>query len=492
MTHWRRLVLAVLAIAVGCGVFAQATHAASDDEYYELMKIFVDTFEQIDRNYVTQVDRRELVEAAMRGMIVKLDPYSSYIDNKEFKSFNEHVEQEFGGIGIHVDVDDQTRQLFVTMPLPGTPAYKAGIRPNDRILEIDDKLTSDFPVGKEMESAISLIKGKPGTTVKIKVGHIGSDVPETFDITRATIKSPTVLGDRYDSKGEPIYMIDDKEKIAYVRLTSFGRNSTEEMQDVLAKLTKDGMRALILDLRFNPGGLLSAATAISDYFISEGVIVSTKGRNTEEHVVRAKRGGTYSGFPMAILVNRYSASASEIVSACLQDHKRAIIVGERTWGKGSVQNVIELEGGKSAIKLTTASYHRPSGKNIHRFPKATEKDEWGVMPDEGYVVPMSGDEMKKLFETRHDREKIPESDSTTLTALVDKQLDTGVEAVKKLLAEGKPIVEQPVQKAVTDEKKPEAKKADGTSMTDPVLQRSYVEAILEFWRLLPERRVTVL
>jgi len=489
MTHWRRSYLAIWTVLICGGLFANTTRAATEDEYYELMKVFVDTFEQIDRNYVTQVDRRELIEAAMRGMIVKLDPYSQYIDNKEIKVFNEHVEQEFGGIGIQVNWDDRSHQLIVSMPLPGTPAYKAGVHINDRILEIDEKPVADFPNNKEMEMAVSMIKGKPGTIVKLKVLHMGSENPETFDITRATIKSPTVQGDHYDSKSDWVYMIDEKEKIAYVRLTSFGRNSSEELHDVLVKLTRDGMRGLILDLRFNPGGLLTAATSISDFFISDGVIVSTKGRNTEEHVVRARKGGTFNGFAMVVLVNRYSASASEIVSACLQDHKRAIIVGERTWGKGSVQNVIELEGGKSAIKLTTASYHRPSGKNIHRFPKATEKDEWGVMPDEGYDVKMSNQEMEEMWNTRLKRERSSLDGTAPPTKLVDKQLDAAIEAIKKQMGEGKQAGDQPADKPVDDEKKPEEKKPDGTSMIRPALRRSFVDAILEFWQLRPQQRL---
>lgn len=489
MTHWRRYCLAILAVLICGGLFCNTTRAASEDEYYELMKIFVDTFEQIDRNYVTQVDRRELIEAAMRGMIVKLDPYSQYIDNKELKGFNEHVEQEFGGIGIQVRYDDRSNQLYVTMPLPGTPAHKAGVHINDRILEIDDKPVADFPHNREMEMAVSLIKGKPGTVVKLKVMHIGNETPETIDITRATIKSPTVEGDHYDAKSEWVYMIDDKEKIAYVRLSSFGRNSAEEMHDVLVKLTRDGMRGLILDLRFNPGGLLTAATAISDFFVSEGVIVSTKGRNTEEHVVRARKGGTFNGFSMVVLVNRFSASASEIVSACLQDHKRAIIVGERTWGKGSVQNVIELEGGKSAIKLTTASYHRPSGKNIHRFPKATEQDEWGVMPDEGYEVKMTIPEMEAMNKARRERER-PSGDSPVPPPAdhTDKQLEKAVEAIKKQLAEGKPNGEAAADKPDNVEKKPDEKKPNDTSMVSPTQRRSFVDAILEFWKLRPQQR----
>lgn len=336
MMQWRRFLLVVLLTTVSSSLFVTSAPAASEDEYYELMKVFVDTFEEIDRNYVTQVDKRELVEAAMRGMLLKLDPYSSYIDKQELRSFNEHVDQEFGGIGIQVTIDPKTRQLMVMTPLPGTPAYKAGVLAGDRILEIDDKPTADFQEGREMDSAINLMRGKPGVVVKIKLLHEGSESPETIQVTRATIKTPTVYGDHYDSKGEWSFFLDEKEKIGYIRLTSFGRNSAEELHDALLKLQKEGMRALILDMRFNPGGLLTAATAIADFFISNGVIVSTKGRNTEEQFVKAKKAGTFSGFPMAVLVNRYSASASEIVSACLQDYKRAIIVGERTWGKGSV------------------------------------------------------------------------------------------------------------------------------------------------------------
>ena len=236
---------------------------------------------------------------------------------------------------------------------------------------------------------------------------------------------------------------------------------------------------------------MTAATAIADFFISNGVIVSTKGRNTEEHFVEAKKAGTFSGFPMAVLVNRYSASAAEIVSACLQDYKRAIIVGERTWGKGSVQNVVELEGGKSALKLTTASYHRPSGKNIHRFPKATEKDEWGVMPDPGYEQKMSTEELRDLDNSRRDREVIRKDGTVPQSTFVDRQMNAALEGIKKQLAVGKPIVEQPVERAADPEKKVPEKKAAG--MINPAKSRvPFVDAILEYWRVQPDRRVQFL
>jgi len=492
MLQWQRFGIAVLLTLVCASSFGKVASAANEDEYYELMKVFVDSFEEIDRNYVTQVDRRELVEAAMRGMLLKLDPYSSYIDKTELRGFNEQVDQEFGGIGIQVTVEPRTRQLMVMTPLPGTPAYRAGVLAGDRILEIDDKVTADFQEGREMDSAISLMRGKAGASVKIKIQHEGSDTPQTIEIVRATIKTPTVYGDHYDAKGEWSFWLDEKEKIGYIRLTSFGRNSAEEVHDALLKLQKEGMRALILDLRFNPGGLLTAATAIADFFISNGVIVSTKGRNTEEQFVKAKKQGTFSGFPMAVLVNRYSASASEIVSACLQDYKRAIIVGERTWGKGSVQNVVPLEGGKSALKLTTASYHRPSGKNIHRFPKATDNDVWGVMPDTGYDLKMSFEELRDLDIARRDREMIHADGAAPKSDFVDKQLNGAIEGIKQQLADGKPIVEQPVEKAVEADKKEGEKKAEGASVTPAKSRTSFVDAILEFWQARPEQRVRFL
>lgn len=486
----RRVSILALFLILGLGFSAPTpVQAATEDEYFELMKLFVDSFEQIDRNFVEKVDRRELVEAAMRGMIMKLDPYSSYIDTTELKQFNESVDQEFGGIGIQVTVEPKSRQLMVMTPLPGTPAYKAGIRAGDHIVEIDGKPTAEFVEGREMDTAVKMMRGKAGETVRVKIQHTGEMMTETLDIVRAVIKTPTVLGDHYDSMGNWSYMMEGDEKIGYIRLSSFGRNSVEEVHDALDELKKEGMKALVLDLRFNPGGLLSAATAISDFFIESGVIVSTKGRNTEEQVFKAKRAGTYSGFPMVILVNRYSASASEIVSACLQDHKRAVVVGERTWGKGSVQNVIELEGGKSALKLTTASYHRPSGKNIHRLPKATEKDEWGVMPDEGYEVKLSNDEMGKLFDARREREIVRNGEPSKST-YIDSQLAKGVTYLKGQLSEKKPDANKPEN---APEKKDDAgakeePKKEGAAI-ESRLGRSFVEAFLEWMAVQPGRVV---
>jgi len=230
-------------------------------------------------------------------------------------------------------------------------------------------------------------------------------------------------------------MIDKKDKIGYVRLTHFSRHSSIELEKAINQLLEDGMRGLVLDMRYDPGGLFSQATEIADMFIEGGVIVSTKGRNTTERTWEAKKEGTFPNFPMAIIVNHYSASASEIVAACLQDHHRAVIVGERSWGKGSVQNVIELEGGTSALKLTTASYHRPSGKNIHRFPGASESDAWGVMPDPGYEVKFTPRETREYLENYRRERDILSKNGPPASDFKDRQLDRALSAVRTKLAE---------------------------------------------------------
>jgi len=481
-------------------IWTKVAHADEQDENYELMRLFVDTFEEIDDNYVKGIDRRDLVEAAIQGMLAKLDPYSNYISPDDLASFEQDVQQEFGGIGIQVHFDPEHRELIVMTPLPGTPAYEAGIRPGDRIVNIEGTDVVEFELGKELSTAVSLLKGAPGEKVKLTVRHDGNkfapeltakieeeesakdpatvddaaetdeadeDVHvverdeaeddenlETLEITREIIRVATVMGDRYNADGTWNFMIDEKNRIGYIRLSHFSRNSAAELQDALKELEKQDVQGLILDLRWNPGGLLTSAVEICDMFIDSGKIVSTKGRNTQERTWRAKRRGTYKDFPMAILINRFSASASEIVSACLQDHDRAVVVGERSWGKGSVQNVIELEEGESALKLTTASYHRPSGKNIHRFPKAKTEDEWGVMPNDGFEVKATNQEMLEYRRFRSERDVLspegpPKSD------FVDKQYQRALDYILNNL----PGSEE--QKARQDEDPAPAGKAAG-------------------------------
>lgn len=437
MQFGRRVVLLLL---VGTVVlFATGVNSPSaddntkDEEYYELMRTFVETFEQIDRNYVKDIDRRKLMEAAIQGMLTELDQYSDYISPEEVTSFNEDVEKEFGGIGISVQVNPENKRLTVMSPLPGTPAFRAGIRAGDIIEEIEGKSTAGFSIG----DAVKLLKGPAGDEVVIGVRHAGSEKIEQIEITREVIQVASVLGDTYNDDGTWNFWTNEKEKIAYIRLTSFSRRTADELGDVLLSLRQKGMRGLILDLRFNPGGLLSQAVQISDMFVEKGTIVSTKGRNTEEREWKASRPGTFGEFPMAVLVNRYSASASEIVSACLQDHERCVVVGERTWGKGSVQNVIELDGGGSALKLTTASYYRPNKTNIHRFPGATDEDEWGVKPNEGFEVRFSRDEMERYLIYRKSRDVLKDG-GPDASDFDDRQLKKAEAAVLEKLASDQP------------------------------------------------------
>lgn len=436
-----------------CDVSAQDK---KDDEYYELMEVFTHAFSNIDQNYVENVDRRVLIEAAIRGMLKELDPYSSYIPPREVSRFEQDVDQEFGGIGIQVSVDPDNKRLTVTTPLPGTPAYKAGVMAGDIIVEIEGKDTKGF----DIQDAVKLLKGPPGQEVEIGVAREGYKEIIKLKMERAIIQVATVLGDKYGDKDSWDYMLDDEKKIGYVRISSFGRRTAEELHGALEDLKARGMKALVIDLRFNPGGLLSQAREVCNLFIEKGVIVSTRGRNVPERVLRADKPGSFTGFPLAILVNRYSASASEIVSACLQDHKRAVVIGERTWGKGSVQNVIELENGTSALKLTTASYHRPSGKNIHRTKDAKDSDEWGVSPNDGYSLRYSLKELRDFLDYRRLRDVISE-DGPPKSEYSDRQLGKALEYLVAELGGGKDKpkkTETPTKDAPKKDKKATDKK----------------------------------
>jgi carboxyl-terminal processing protease len=377
--------------SIGLFCWQASSNAKPKDEMLELYGMFVDAVEKVETNYVRQVSRRELLESALDGMLQNLDAHSSFINTGEWRQFRRQIEGKFGGIGIQVGLDEESGRLRVIAPMVGTPAYEAGILAGDQIVEIEGQSAE----GMNPDKAAEFLMGRPGTDVKLSVLHQGSEDPEPMTITRAIIEVPTVLSDHRKPDDQFDFMFDKDKKIGYIRVTTFSQNTAEELKKALDQLKEEGVRGLVLDLRDDPGGLLSAAVEVADMFLEKGEIVTTKGRNTAAKKFDAQKDGLYEDLPMVVLVNQNSASASEIVSAALQDHKRAVVVGQRSYGKGSVQNIIDLDGGNSVLKLTVASYYRPSGENIHKFKNAKNSDKWGVSPDKGAEVKLPYSEYRE-------------------------------------------------------------------------------------------------
>jgi carboxyl-terminal processing protease len=423
----RNMLLIVVACVVSLLCYQEATH-----NYYA--DIVSETMDIIEDQYVQEVDRRTLFESAMRGMVSDLDRHSEYIGPDGLRRFDESIHQEFGGVGIRIEVPEETKRLTVVGLLPNMPAFKAGMQAGDVIETIDDRDTE----GMTLKESVNLIKGKPGEPVELDVRREGEEELIRFSIKRAQIPIETVEGDTRQEDGAWRFYLIEHPRIGYLRLTKFGDDSVQEMRSAL-DFNDHPVDALILDLRGNPGGLLTAAVEICDMFIDRGTIVSTRGRGrTVKSKYEANPENTIvpKEMPVVVLTNGASASASEIVAACLQDHKRAVVVGARSFGKGTVQNVIRLEGGKSALKLTTASYWRPSGKNIHRGENATDDQDWGVRPNKGFEVKLDAEEVERLLRARRDRDILPVVDSDGQPPpREDPQLDKAVEYLQQQLAE---------------------------------------------------------
>ncbi len=401
----------------------------NEDDYYDLLKLFTETLDQVERNYVKDVSRRELIEAAIKGMLSKLDEHTNYVSPQDIDRFRTGVESEFAGIGVQLSVDPG--KLTVVAAIPDSPAQRAGIATGDIITRINGSSTDSMLI----DDAVKQLKGKSGTKLTVSVLHLSTGKEEELSLTRDLVRVETVRGIRRTNDRQWEYFCDREAGIAYVRITAFGRHTADELRSVIEKLISLQMKGLVLDLRFNPGGLLSTAVDVADLFVTEGRIVSMNGRNAEEQVWNAKKEGTFAEFPLAVLVNQYSASASEIVAACLQDHGRAGIVGQRTLGKGSVQNIVELEGGRSALKLTTAGYHRPSGRNIDRHSAEGDGGQWGVQPDTGCEVSLTEPETRGLYVGLNQREQAGVSaDKSPDLTLEDKQFDRALTLVRQRLA----------------------------------------------------------
>lgn len=386
----------------------------------DLINLLADVREKLGKREDLANDKD--VDISLLALTGHLDPYTTYIDKETLDQFQRETSGTFTGIGVQIRKDLTRDMLIVVTPLKGSPAYKAGIKTGDLITTIIRDMDSKgvkllapetiSTKGLPLNEAVSKILGKEGTEVKLLVEREGVKEPLEFKITRGRVEVETVLGIKRKSTDDWDYYIDPENKIAYLRLTQFARNSAQDMKKVVQALDKEGIKGLVLDLRFNPGGLLPAAVEISDLFIDDGVIVTIRQRNGREDVYTGEHEGSFLNFPMVCLVNSGSASGSEIVSACLQDHKRAVIMGERSYGKGSVQNIVTFKPTGGQLKLTTASFWRPSGQNLNKSStKGTEEDVWGVTPDKGYVLKLSIDERNKLAEFQRDQEIIQRHDA---------------------------------------------------------------------------------
>lgn len=408
--------MTVILVSLLCHMAVRRTHSAM---------ILGDAIDKIERFYVDPVEERDLVEAAMSGLTKTLDEHSQFIPPKHFQQFEDFLAQEFYGVGILVEQPEEDQPIRVITPLVASPALAAGILPGDRIIKVDGTDVSKM----NLEDVSKRLRGPSGTEVSVEV--LRDDAPQTIVITRAQIPLDSVVGDYRDENSQWVYRMRDNPRIAMIRCTSFGEKTVAEMKQVLRDLDND-MDGLILDLRGNAGGLLNAAVDICDMFIESGEIVSTRGRDRSQKASSAvATPGTLldPDIPMVVLIDGDSASASEIVSACLQDYKRAKIIGTRSYGKGTVQNVMMMEYGRSAFKLTTARYYRPSGVEIHRRPEATPEDVWGVTPDEGFVIPLSRPQ-RRAIANRWRRATYPVWKDREVTSLAD--VDPMVDVVDPL------------------------------------------------------------
>jgi carboxyl-terminal processing protease len=388
----RNLLIICLAFAVSLLCYNRA-----DRNRY--VRTLAEAMQLVDERYVEEVRHRQVFENAMNGIVEGLDPYSAYIPPKQYRRLLEDLVQQFGGIGIVVELSPDTKRLTVLSRLPNTPAYRAGIRAGDTIVAIDGQDT----LGLSLKDCVELIQGPVGKSVRLNVLHAGEEEPVEVTLERATIPIESVLGDTRREDGTWDFSLPDHPRITYVRVVNFGERTERELAQVLKS---QQVEALVLDLRDNAGGLFPAAVDVCRQLVPTGEIVSTRGRGGRVARAYFADGRTLVDpqVPIAVLVNRFSASASEVVAACLQDHGRAKIIGQRTWGKGTVQNILDLEGGQSALKLTTYYYWRPSGKNIHRRKGDKDDAPWGVQPDPDGTVELTDAEAARVRQQRRLRD----------------------------------------------------------------------------------------
>jgi carboxyl-terminal processing protease len=413
---------------------------------------FIDIFEQvlILNSMTVSLPRSMLIAHFAEAALEVLDPHTVIVWPQQVDDFKKSLTGEFPGIGILISKEKGL--LTVASLLPDTPAYTSGLDAGDIIEAVDGVPTKDM----SLECAVKYITGPPGTSVKLTVRTPGDDQSRELSIVRAKIVVQTIRGWQRTATGQWKYMLDEQRKIGYVRLTSFSDNTADEFEEVLDQLEKNGLRALVLDLRLNPGGLLDSAVDVADKFIRKGLIVRTQPRWGIPDYKSATSSSTHPDYPLVVLVNQYSASASEIVAGALQDEKyrRAVIVGERTHGKGSVQQVSFRPGGGAELKFTIAYYHLPSGQRVESREDMEKvgREDWGITPD--VPVELTGEEMNKLTDVQRDNDVLVKANHDVDTAPLNKhslketlesdpQLTVALLVIRtKLLEQGRAVAAQ--------------------------------------------------
>lgn len=379
-----KLLLIGLLICLACYLNAARYRPARDLAY---------AMDLVSDSYVDDVTGAALKNAALEGMLESLDPNSSYVPEESLGRFNSLLEQRFAGLGVQLAGPPTHPAFTVVATLYNSPAFRKGILPGDQILQVDG-----VELGSMDTTEVSKrLTGAVGTAVRLTLDRAGQRID--VQVTREYVEVESVTGDRRLANGSWNFLLEKHPKIAYLHANLFGEKTAGEIENAIKSL--DGsIQALILDLRDNGGGLLQAAVQTCDLFLNDGVIVSTEGRGGKNIDTATAQPGTIllSSIPIAVIINSNSASASEIVAACLKDRERAIIVGERSYGKGSVQSVIPVEGGRAAIRFTTAYYYPPSRRRIHKRAKDSPEDEWGVMPSPGAEVVLTEDQLNVATE----------------------------------------------------------------------------------------------
>ncbi len=396
--------------------------AAKQDSVVHTYSALVEVDALAKQQFVDPIEDNRLVDGAIRGMMFQLDPYSGYISPEELPAFERRSRGDFSGVGIEIGL--LGGQLTVIAPVEGSAAAQAGVLAGDALISIDGQKLE----GRSVFDVEEILAGAQGTQVRIEVRHPGERQSRTLELVRGAVHLKTVRGFTRDSAGKWEYMLDRKDRIGYIRVGNFRENTLRDFDEALREILDDGAAALILDLRFNPGGLMQQAVAMVDRFLESGVILSTVTRRKAVDEYVAVPEGTIRKLKLVVLINGNSASAAEIVAGSLQAHRRATVVGERSFGKGTVQHLIHLIGNKAAVKLTVAYYRLPDGRLIHRTDKNLHTQSWGVIPD--VIVPLERDELAALQESRRrtdgPMDGQPAADFSAPEVVPDRQLEQAV------------------------------------------------------------------